>query len=113
VIVPDALLGSNKRTHDAYIPAVLTASAGQQVIVTVYNQDSSPHSFTVPALGLNVIVPGAKAQGLEGTITFSFTASKPGTYHWKCILPCDNGGANAWAMTHDGYMAGTITIAQA
>jgi plastocyanin len=113
VIVPDALLGSNKRTHDAYVPAVLTAKAGQQVIVTIYNLDTAPHSFTAPALGLNVIVPGAKDQGLEGTATFRFTASKAGTYHWKCILPCDNGGVNAWAMTHDGYMAGTITIAHA
>jgi plastocyanin len=113
VIVPDALLGSNKRTHDAYIPASLTATAGRQVIVTVYNLDTSPHSFTAPGLGLNAIVPGAKAQGLQGVATFSFTPSKAGTYHWKCILPCDNGGANAWAMTHDGYMAGTITVTQA
>ncbi len=113
VIVADSLLGSNKHTHDAYVPAYLTAKAGQQVIVTVYNLDTSPHSFTSPALGLNVIVPGAKSQGLEGSITFSFTANKAGTYHWKCILPCDNGGANAWAMTHDGFMAGTITIQHA
>lgn len=110
VIVADALIGSNKHTHDAYVPAYLTAKAGQQVIVTVYNLDTSPHSFTSPALGLNVIVPGAKSQGLEGTTTFTFTANKAGTYHWKCILPCDNGGVNAWAMTHDGFMAGTITI---
>jgi plastocyanin len=110
VIVPDAVLGSNKRTHDAFVPAVLTAKVGQKVIVTVYNLDTSPHSFTAQALGLNAIVAGAKSQGLEGITTFSFTASKRGTYHWKCLLPCDNGGVNAWAMNHDGYMAGTITI---
>jgi plastocyanin len=109
-IVPDALLGSNKRTHDAFIPAYLTAQVGQQVTVTVYNLDTSPHSFTAPALHLNVIVPGAKAQGLVATNTFSFTVNKKGVYQWRCILPCDNGGANAWAMTHNGYMAGTITI---
>lgn len=110
VIVPDALMGSNKRTHDAYVPAYISAKAGQQVVVTVYNLDTAPHSFTASALGLNVIVPGASGQGGVGTKTFSFTVGKAGTYHWKCILPCDNGGANAWAMTHDGYMAGTITI---
>ncbi len=92
VIVPDALHGSDKKTHDAYIPAYLRAQAGQQVIVTIYNLDTSPHSFTSPALGVNVIVPGAKNQGLEGTTSFSFTARKAGTYHWTCILPCDNGG---------------------
>jgi heme/copper-type cytochrome/quinol oxidase subunit 2 len=113
VIVPDALGGSDKKTHDAYIPTVMTATAGRKVIVTIYNLDTAPHSFTSPALGVNQIVPGAKAQGLKGVATFSFTASKPGTYHWKCILPCDNGGVNAWAMTHDGYMAGTITVVHA
>ncbi len=113
VIVPDALRGSDKHTHDAFVPAYLTAKAGQLVIVTIFNLDTSPHSFTSPALGLNVIVPGAKDQGAEGTMSFSFTAKKPGTYHWKCILPCDNGGLNAWAMTHDGYMAGTITVTPA
>ena len=110
VIVPDALMGSNKKTHDAYVPAYITAKAGQEVVVTVYNLDSAPHSFTASALGLNVIVPGAASPGAVGTKTFSFTVSKAGTYHWLCILPCDNGGAHAWAMMHDGYMAGTITI---
>ena len=109
-IVPDALMGSNKRTHDAYIPAFISARANQKVIVTIYNLDTTPHSFTAPSLGLNAIAVGAKAQGAVGMTTFSFTAAKTGVYHWKCILPCDNGGANAWAMTHDGFMAGTITI---
>lgn len=110
VIVPDAVMGSNKRTHDAFVPAYITAKVGQQVIVTVYNIDTSPHSFTASALGLNVIVPGAASPGAVGTKTFSFTVSRAGTYHWLCIIPCDNGGAHAWAMLHDGYMAGTITV---
>jgi hypothetical protein len=46
-------------------------------------------------------------------LTFSFTATKAGTYRWKCILPCDGGGPDSWAMIHDGYMAGTITVAAA
>ena len=80
------------------------------MIVTVYDLDTAPHSFTAPGLGLNVIIPGGSDQGIEGIKTFSFTANKAGSYHWKCILPCDNGGVTAWAMTHDGYMAGTVTI---
>jgi plastocyanin len=110
VIVPDSLTGPDKKTHDAYIPAYLAAQVGQKVTVTVYNLDTASHSFTSPALKINEIIPAAKANGLEGSLTFTFTASKAGVYHWKCILPCDNGGVNAWAMTHDGYMAGTITI---
>jgi hypothetical protein len=33
---------------------------------------------------------------------------KPGVYHWWCVMPCDD--AHGWAMQHDGYMAGTITV---
>ncbi len=110
VVVPDSLRGSDKRHHDAIIPATLTAVVGQKVIVTVYNIDTAPHSFTSSALGVNAILKAAPADGVPGVTTFSFTANKAGTYHWKCILPCDNGGVNAWAMTHDGYMAGTVVI---
>jgi plastocyanin len=110
VIVPDALRGSNKRNHDAFLPAYISARAGQRVTVTVYNLDQSPHSFTAPALGLNVILPGGVSDGAVRATTFSFTAPKAGVYTWKCVLPCDNGGVNAWAMTHMGFMTGTITV---
>jgi plastocyanin len=110
VIVPDALRGSNKRNHDAFLPAYISAQAGQKVTVTVYNLDQSPHSFTAPALGLNVILPGSAGDGAVRVTTFTFTAPKAGVYTWKCVMPCDNGGVNAWAMTHMGFMAGTITV---
>ena len=86
-IVPDALMGSNKRTHDAYFPAFISARANQKVIVTVYNLDTAPHSFTAPSLGINAIATAAKDQGGVGVTTFSFTVAKAGVYHWKCILP--------------------------
>ncbi|HVA91364.1 MAG TPA: cupredoxin domain-containing protein [Chloroflexota bacterium] len=110
VIVPDSLRGSNKRNHDAFLPAYISARAGQQVTVTVYNLDQSPHSFTAPALGLNVILPGGASDGSVRATTFTFTAPKAGVYMWKCVMPCDNGGVNAWAMTHMGFMAGTVIV---
>ncbi|HVA88480.1 MAG TPA: cupredoxin domain-containing protein [Chloroflexota bacterium] len=110
VIVPDALRGSNKRNHDAFLPAYISAQAGQKVTVTVYNLDQSPHSFTAPALGLNVILPGGASDGSVRATTFTFTAPKAGAYTWKCVMPCDNGGVNAWAMTHMGFMAGTVIV---
>jgi len=109
-VVPDSLMGSNKHTHDAYVPAYISARANQKVIVTIYNLDTAPHSFTAPSLGINAIATAAKGQGGVGVTTFSFTATRAGVYHWKCILPCDNGGATAWAMSHEGFMTGTITI---
>jgi hypothetical protein len=110
VVVPDSLRGSDKKTHDAILPANLAAVAGQKVIVTVYNLDTAPHTFTSTSLGVNVTLKAAPSDGVASVTVFSFTAPKAGVYHWKCILPCDNGGSNAWAMTHDGYMAGNVVV---
>lgn len=59
-------LGSDKKLHDAFTPADITAKAGQKIIVTVYSYDMDAHSFTVPALSLNVVIPGVKHEGCAG-----------------------------------------------
>jgi hypothetical protein len=75
------------------------------VTVTVYNYDSSPHSFTSSALAVNVTIPAGSASRPSKT-TFAFTApSAPGSYPWWCAMPCD-----PWAMAHDGYMRGLATV---
>jgi hypothetical protein len=39
-------------------------------------------------------------------MTFTFTApKKAGRYQWWCAVPCD-----PWAMAHDGYMRGYVTV---
>lgn len=108
VIVPGVRLGTDKKMHDAYTPTDFSAKAGQPVIVTIYNYDTAKHSFTAPALHLNVIIPGARRDGVPAVKTFRFTVNKAGAYHWLCVMPCDD--AQGWAMRHDEYMAGTVTI---
>lgn len=108
VIVPGIRLGPDKKLHDAYTPTDFSARVGQEISVTVYNYDTAKHSFTAPALHLNVIMAGASRQGVPGVTTFRFTVSKAGTYHWLCVMPCDD--VKGWAMLHDHYMAGTVTI---
>lgn len=108
VIVPGIRLGADKKMHDAYTPTDFSATVGQPVIVTVYNYDTAKHSFTAPALHLNVIIPGARRDGVPAVKTFRFTVTKAGAYHWLCVMPCDD--AKGWAMRHDEYMAGTVTI---
>lgn len=112
VIVPGVRLGPDKKLHDAFTPTDITALAGQKIIVTVYNYDTGTHSFTAPALGLNVVIPAAPKAGVPAIKTFSFTVKKAGTYQWLCALPCDS-DAKGWAMSHQNYMAGTVTIEQA
>jgi plastocyanin len=103
--------------HDTYIPSSFSVTAGGQVTVTVTNYDEGPHSFTSPALGLNVQIPGAKNadKKIPSVTTFTFTVKQAGKYRWYCAIPCDH-KANLWAMTpgkdgpsQDGYMAGFVT----
>jgi plastocyanin len=112
VIMPGVRLGPDNRMHDAFTPADITAVAGQEVIVTVYNYDTGTHSVHAPALHLNVLIPGARHAGAPAVRTFMFTAATPGEYSWRCMQPCDD-DAMGWAMLHQGYMAGTITITRA
>jgi plastocyanin len=97
--------GPDGSWHDAFLPADFTVQAGYAVTVTVYNYDDAPHSFTSQALGVNQAIPGGLTNAPSKT-TFTFTApSQAGTYQWWCAVPCD-----PWAMAHDGYMRGYLTV---
>src|SRR2546421_12026433 len=109
VIVPGVHLGPDHMMHDSFTPADLTAPAGEKIIVTVINYDTGWHSFTAPSLHLNVLIPRARRSGVPAVQVFSFTVHRAGVYRWHCMQPCDD-AARGWAMAHQGYMAGTITI---
>lgn len=57
------------------------------------------HTFSVPALGINVPIPASS------TVVFSLMLEQPGTYAWHCLAPCD-----ANAMATPGFMEGTLTV---
>lgn len=109
VIVPGIRLGPDKKMHDAFTPTDFSAKVGQKIVLTVYNYDGGDHSITAPDLKLNLVIPGAKQNGVPTIKTFTFTITKTGSFHWLCVVPCDD-DAKGWAMSHDHYMAGTITI---
>jgi membrane fusion protein, multidrug efflux system len=97
--------GPDGQWHDAILGGNLKVTAGQTVTVTVTNYDDAPHSYTSPALGLNVTIPGGGATKPH-TVKFTFKApSKAGSYEWFCAMPCD-----PWAMSHDGFMRGHVTV---
>jgi len=97
------------KLHDSYSPADFTVQAGIPVTLTVYNYDTGEHSFTSPALNVNQVMKGATKEGVPSVTTFTFTPEKAGQYHWQCVIACD-GGPTGWAMSHDGYMNGTVTV---
>jgi hypothetical protein len=101
----DGVLGPDGRRHDTFKATSSAAVvAGQPVTIEIENRDGMPHSFTIPELGIDRLVPAA-ANGNPGKVTFTFTPTSSGTYRWFCALPCDqdNGG---WAMGTDGTMGG-------
>ncbi len=100
---------ADKKLHDSYSPADFTVQRGIPVKVTVTNFDTGNHSMTSSSLGLNQVMKGAKKEGVPTVTTFTFTPKKDGKFAWRCVIPCD-GGPTGWAMTHDGYMSGFITV---
>ncbi|CAB3392373.1 cupredoxin domain-containing protein [Kyrpidia spormannii] len=109
VINPNYKLGPDGKLHDAYTPGDITVKAGQPVELTIYNLGKKGHPFISSALGVNVPVQGSQGTGEPAVFKTTFTPQKPGKYTWVCGLPCD-GENNQWAMSHDNYMMGYITV---
>jgi heme/copper-type cytochrome/quinol oxidase subunit 2 len=89
--------GPDGKLHDAFSVTAFTVHAGQPVKLVIDNTDTTVHSITSPAAGVNIIVR-------PGTHTYTLLVSKVGVYQWYCNYPCD-----PFSMMHDGYMRGTIT----
>ncbi len=84
------------------------------------------HTFTVPALGLNVPLKGVNtskpgfctsgpcnpSKQLHHTMTFSFKTPAPGNYHFQCFIPCGAGhyAGNGGPMQTEGYMGGFLEV---
>jgi plastocyanin len=99
-------LGPDHKWHDAFLPADFSVHAGATVTVNVNNFDGGPHTFTAPSMNVNAVIPGGGSLGTPRNMTFTFKApTKPGAYQWWCAVPCD-----PWAMAHDGYMRGVVTV---
>jgi plastocyanin len=96
--------GPDGKWHDAYLPAEFSAKSGDNVVVTIRNYDTAPHTFTSPKLHLNVVIKGGSATHPSVT-AFTFKAPRAGTYTWQCLGNCDS-----WAMNHLGFMKGRITV---
>jgi hypothetical protein len=70
------------------------------------------HTFTVPALHLNVPIPGRSASGKRYVVvTFSFRSGAPGAYVWHCAAPCGDGPDGLEGRMADvGFMRGVLTV---
>ena len=62
------------------------------------------HTFTVPALHLNVPIPRSS------TVTFTFRTPARGSYAWRCEAPCGTAAKGMGALRLAGRMAGTMRV---
>ena len=81
----------------AFAPTALLAQPGETVRLVLKNDDSTLHTFTLPAAGVDVSVPPGSERVIE------FKAPAPGAYQWFCIPHSSLNGA-----TRTG-MVGTLT----
>lgn len=112
----DAKTGPDGNKHDTFWTDDSTnVAVGDKITIVVDNFDDMPHGMVFPDLGITEMVVGGK-DGQPGVTTFSFTATKTGTFRWYCQIPCDT-DQDQWAMKDgssgpsiDDFMAGYITI---
>ncbi len=99
-VLPTSKKGPDGKTHDAFSVTTFNVTAGQPVTLHIDNKDDVQHSITSPTAGVNI-------QAKPGVHDYTLVVNKAGTYQWMCVDPCDT-DAGGWAMSHPGYMMGTI-----
>jgi hypothetical protein len=97
--------------------------------ISVYDSNTGNgvgHTFTVPALGLNIPLVGVDSNAnnicsqapcsppssVVNVIKASFVTPGPGTYNFQCIVPCGLGWlyGNGGPMSTLGYMGGFLDV---
>jgi hypothetical protein len=102
---------------------------GKPLTVSNAGGNTAPaHTFTVPALGINVPLVGvpASAKNLcsaapcqpssdHTTVTFAIHTGNPGVFRWQCFVPCGLSflDGNGGPMTTLGYMGGFLKVVSA
>jgi hypothetical protein len=81
-------------------------------VYTAFDRSDVAHTFTVPALHLNVPIPGRAIAGKRYvTVIFRMQTGNAGTYEWRCFAPCGNGpDGDAGPMADDTYMRGALLV---
>jgi cytochrome c oxidase subunit 2 len=82
----------------AFQPSEIRATAGTTLKI-VLKSDDTTHGFRIKGEGVNVAIP---KRG-RGTVTASFTPSKPGRYTFECSRVCGAGHS---------FMRGTIVVSE-
>ncbi len=80
-----------------------------KTVAWVPNQQIA-HTFTVPALGLNLPVPAAPTGGTV-TVVARFTPERAGVFVWQCYAPCGSADSGMGGpMSTMGFMEGKVRV---
>ena len=99
----------------------------QHYVYSSNEKGSVAHTFSVPALGVNVPWHGLANSGSDtpncmvapcspkyhhDVDTVTFTTGGPGQFHWQCFIPCAAGylNGNGGPMQTLGYMGGFLKV---
>lgn len=66
--VPGGLEAHVDARDVGFIPSVITAQRGRRLTITIRNQGLTSHTFTSPALGVDVVVPGTQTRTVTATL---------------------------------------------
>ena len=95
------LVASNTNINASQGASGIVLNGGQTV--SSIPGDSLSHTFTIPALNLNVPVP------VSSTVVAYFTITKAGVYLWFCETTCGSGAnGTEGAMSTPGWMTGNV-----
>jgi hypothetical protein len=78
--------------------------------VTSVSNAQIAHTFTIPALGINIPLPKAPKDGVS-TVVFTFKVSQSGVFTWQCMTPCGGGSSGmGGAMAKYSWMKGHLIV---
>jgi hypothetical protein len=94
-------VASNTNVNSSQGPSGIVINGGQTLSTVPLAEVA--HTFTVPALNLNVPIP------VSSTVVAYFTVSKGGSYIWFCETRCGFGtDGTLGAMSSPGWMTGSL-----
>jgi len=106
--------GAGKTTLVKLLAKLYPPASGRILVdgraVTKVAPSTIAHTFTVPALGLNVPIPAAPKGG-SVTVAFTFRTGRAGTYAWQCYAECGDGPTGwGYPMTTEDMMRGAVVV---
>ena len=81
------MVSTNIGGKNVYVPSTVVLIAGEGRALSVFNTTDVPHGFTIPALGIEVVLPSKEEFVVE------LPALEPGVYDMQCHLHPPHRGA--------------------